>query len=108
VNPTWYCGSNGITDELVIRYLLDRGQRTSAVGYHGFDYSPFVLDLSERSAIGFIDASLESVPRGLEGPSERDVLFAAKADLVVLFWDGKGRGIGELIEFFTRNAKSLL
>jgi hypothetical protein len=105
---TWYCGSNGLTDDLAIRYLLDRDQRVVAIGYNRFDASRRVREWMGEGRLHFLDASVESVPTGFTGPSPRDILFAMRADLVVLMWDGASRGTLELIEYFKSKAKNLL
>ena len=92
LQPIWYCGTNGIVDETVLQYLMERQQRVVAVGYHRFDFSESVRQLVQQKNVPFLDASVETIPRGLAGPTERDILFASKADLVVLFWDGKSEG----------------
>jgi hypothetical protein len=104
----WYCGSNGIVDESTLDYLVTNNQRIVAVGYHRYDLSEGVRQLVERQKIQFLDASIESLPRGLAGPSERDILFATKADLVILFWDGKSKGTKALICYYEENMKNLL
>jgi hypothetical protein len=55
-----------------------------------------------------LDASVEAIPRGLPGPTERDILFASRADLVVLFWDGKSEGTARVLEFFRGNMNNVL
>ena len=105
---TWYCGTNGIVDEMSLDYLLDHNQRPIAVGYHKLDFSARVFELVQQNKIRFIDASVEPLPKGLTGPSDRDVLFASKADLTVLFWDGESRGTRTLIDYYQHNAKNLV
>lgn len=105
---TWLCGSNGVTDDAALRYLVARKQHAVAVGYSRFDASAEVRRLVEAGKVRFVDPSLESVPAGLAGPSRRDVLFCAKADLVILLWDGKSKGTQRLIEYFQANARNTL
>lgn len=108
MNALWYCGSYGDADELAIEWLMENGQSVVAVGYNQFDYSTEVRKAIDVGRLPFLDASVESVPRGLSGPSERDTFFAAKADLVVLIWDGTSGGTGLLVDYYKKNAKSLL
>jgi nucleoside 2-deoxyribosyltransferase len=61
----WLTGSSGIVDEVVLEYLLARGQKAAAVGYHRFDFSETVRQMSATGQIDFIDASVEPVPKGL-------------------------------------------
>ncbi|HOG47543.1 MAG TPA: hypothetical protein PLJ35_19620 [Anaerolineae bacterium] len=105
---SWYCGSNGIADECALEYLARKKERAVAVGYHRYDLSSRIRALLEQKRIEFLDASVESVPRGLGGPSRRDELFAAKADLVVLFWDGQSTGIKRLLQYYQGMGKNLL
>ena len=41
-------------------------------------------------------------------PSQRDVLFAQKADLVILLWDGQSVGIGQLADWFRKQRRNHL
>jgi hypothetical protein len=108
LQPLWYCGSVGTVDEAVLQYLLKHQQRAVAVGYNRFDLSAAIRQLVQEDKVPFLDASVETIPRGLTGPTERDILFASRADLVILFWDGESEGTAELIEFFQRNRTNVL
>jgi nucleoside 2-deoxyribosyltransferase len=104
----WLCGSNGLTDESVLDYLATHGQRPKAVLYNRYDLSPSIRRMVDDNRIDAVDASIESLPKGLQGPSEREVLFASRADLVIVFWDGKSRGTKLLIDYFTDNGTNIL
>jgi nucleoside 2-deoxyribosyltransferase len=104
----WLTGASGATDEAVLNYLVARGQKVSAVGYSSLDSSEAVRRMVETGKIGFIDASSEPVPKTLAGPSKRDSFFCAKADLVVLFWDGRSQGTAEVRDYLMHNNVSLL
>lgn len=105
---TWYCGSNGGTDDLAIEYLSSAGKKPIAVGYHALDLSAKVRARVDRQEIEFIDASVENLPAGLAGPTERDIYFAVKADLVILLWDGASRGTSALVSWFQANKKNVI
>jgi hypothetical protein len=104
----WYCGGVGEIDECAIDYLLGQEQQVVTVGYHRYDYSQRVRDLMVQRKVMFLDASVESLPKGISGPSERDVLFCLRADLVILFWDGRSSGTKQLVDFFQDSGKNLL
>ena len=104
----WLCGSNGITDEMVLDFLASRGERPTAVGYNRYDLSPSIRRMIDDNRVNVVDASIENLPKGLSGPSERDVLFACEAELVILFWDGYSGGTRRLIDYFTTNGKNIL
>jgi hypothetical protein len=104
----WFCGSRGMTDETVLDFLASRGKRPTAVGYNRYDLSPPVRRMIDDNRINAVDASIENLPKGLSGPSERDVLFASRADLVILFWDGDSSGTRRLIDYFTANGTNIL
>jgi hypothetical protein len=108
LDAMWYCGTSGTVDESVLAYLVENKQRAVAVGYHRYDITEPVRELVASGKVRFLDATVESVPRGLSGPTERDIFFSAKSDLVALFWDGKSRNTGRLVRYFEENAKSLL
>jgi hypothetical protein len=85
--------------------LAERDQRVMIVGYHAFDVSQEILALAERFSIPFIDAEKEQLPKGLEAPSQRDLLFISKADLLVTLWDGYSSGIRRLIRWYQEHGK---
>jgi len=58
--------------------------------------------------VAYLDASVEPVPRGVPDPTEREVFFCTKADLVALFWDGVSVGTGRLLRYFQDSGKNLL
>lgn len=98
-STTWYAGSNGITDEIAVEYLASMKQRVIVVGYHEYDISDRMLDIMEKYDIPFIDAQKEQLPKGIKSPSKRDLLFATKADLLILIWDGKSPTMELLIDW---------
>jgi hypothetical protein len=104
----WLCGSNGMTDETVLDFLAGRGKRPTAVGYNRYDLSQPIRKMVDDNRIDVVDASIESPPKLLSGPSERDVLFASRADLVIVFWDGDSSGTRRLIDYFTANGTNIL
>jgi hypothetical protein len=105
----WLIGSVGTVDLAAARFLLEHTQKVTAVGYHRFDCAPELRELIANARMGFVDASLEAIPRGMQGPSKRDALFCMKADLVVLLWDGQSSGTQCLIQYFqSQGVASLL
>jgi nucleoside 2-deoxyribosyltransferase len=104
----WYTGSSGVVDELVLDYLVARDKAPLAIGYNRYDFSAEVEKLVQSGKVGFVDASVESLPRNTDGPTERDILFVTKADLIVVFWDGRSHGTKDLIEYFQKNGRNLL
>jgi hypothetical protein len=108
LQATWYCGTNGTVDEATIQYLLRHQQRVVAVGRHRLHFSALVRQRIQEDNVAFLDASVETIPRSLAGPLERDILFASRADLIVLIWDGASRGTGRLVEFFQKNMNNVL
>ena len=71
----------------------------------GVDISEPMLDLVKARELPFVDARREQLPRGLQGPTDRDVLFLTKADVVILLWNGESRGTRRLIEWDQANEK---
>lgn len=108
LDVTWYCGGRGATDELVLSYLASCGKDAIAVGYDRYDFSPGVRKLVEDRKIGVLDASVQKLPKDFKGPSERDILFASKADLVILFWASGSSGTRRLIDYFNEKEISTL
>jgi len=51
---------------------------------------------------------VESLPRGVEGVSRRDVLYCIQSDLIILFWDGKSSGTQEMVRYFQEQGVSTL
>jgi hypothetical protein len=107
-HATWYCGSVGAVDEVALEYLSARKERVVAVGYNRFDFSDAARRLVQDKRIPFVDASLEGLPKGLTGPSPRDIFFCMKADLVVLFWNAESTGAQKLMSYFEQQGKNLL
>jgi len=101
----WLVGSNGRSDEIALESLAKCGQRITVVGYHAFDISPAALKLLEQYGIPFVDATTEQLPKEIERPSDRDLIFLTRADLTILFWNGHSEGIGELIAWYTKQGK---
>jgi len=99
-STSWLVGSVGTIDIVAARFLVERRQRVTAVGYHRFDCSPELRELVNQGSIRFLDASVEPIPKGMAGPNARDTLFCMKADLVVLFWDGQSEGTKTMVEYF--------
>lgn len=104
----WLVGSAGIVDVATAKFLIKHHQQLTAVGYNRFDCDTAMRQLIEGGKALFMDASIEQIPRLMKGPSERDILFCTKADLVVLFWDGKSGGTGEMVRFFQEQGVSML
>jgi hypothetical protein len=96
----WLVGSVGTVDLAATRFLLQQKQRVTAVGYHRFDCAEELRRLIAEGKLKFLDASIESLPRGVTGPSQRDILFCVKSDLVILLWDGESSGTSLLKEYF--------
>ncbi|HLJ80839.1 MAG TPA: hypothetical protein VKT52_05085 [Ktedonobacterales bacterium] len=107
-DTTWYCGTAGNTDETAARYLLERKQRVIGVGYAQLDVSSRMLKILEEFHAPFVDASREQLLKVPGAPTPRDVLFAQKADLVILLWDGQSKGIRQISEWLTEQGKSHL
>jgi len=99
-HTSWLTGTVGTVDIAAVRFLVEHGQRVTAVGYHRFDCSPELRTLVDDARLSFLDASVEKIPRSLAGRNERDALFCAKSDLVILLWDGRSAGTREMVEYF--------
>lgn len=104
-DTTWLVGSYGRADEAAIEYLATNRQNVVVVGYHSFDISPRAFKLMEKYKIPFLDAQKEQLPKGMQAPSERDLFFLTKSDLLVVFWDGASRGTHELVDWYSQNGR---
>lgn len=104
-NTTWFVGSFGVIDETAVDYLASMKQRVIVVGYDSYDISEIMLEKMEKHQIPFIDAQKEQLLRSTDAPSERDLLFATKADLIILIWDGKSHNTKGLIDWLECNGK---
>ena len=104
-NTTWYVGSFGAVDETTAEYLGSIKQKVIVVGYHSYDISESMFEIMEKYDFPFVDAQKEQLPKGMDAPTERDLLFAIKADLVILIWNGKSLGTKELIEWYKLHGK---
>jgi hypothetical protein len=95
---TWLVGTVGTVDLVAVQFLLE----------HELDCAEELRALIEEGKLRFLDASAESLPKGLEGPTSRDVLFCTKSDLVVLLWDGQSRGTQEMVRFYQEQGVNTL
>jgi hypothetical protein len=102
---TWLCGSFGLVDEQAVEFLVSHKQKIIVVGYHSYDISDRMLDLVSQHQIPFIDARKEQGLAGIQAPTERDLFFLAKANLVILLWNGKSSGTKEMIEWYSKQKK---
>lgn len=102
----WYVGGYGDTDETTLRYLLEVGESSiTVVGYSSYDISEDQLSLLEQHpSVSFIDAAQEQMPTIAGAASERDMLFASRADLLVIMWNGASKGTKQLLDWL-RNQK---
>jgi hypothetical protein len=105
---TWYCGSYGGVDEATIKYLVERRQRVVVVGYHAYDISPRTLELIELHQLPFVDARKEQLPKALNAPTERDLVYLTRADLLIVLWNGSGEGTRSLINWYQKQQKDLI
>lgn len=97
---TWYCGSYGDVDEITCDFLVARQEKVVVVGYDAYDISDRMLKFVKEKGLPFVDASREQLPEGFGGPSDRDVLFFTKADVVILLWNRTSHGTRELIDWY--------
>lgn len=105
----WYCGSSGAADEATIDFLTQAGERVIVVGYHQYDISDRILELMQQHDLHFVDAQQESLIGGIEPTtSTRDLFFASRANLVILLWNRKSRGVAKMVEWFKTNAKDFM
>lgn len=102
---TWYCGSYGDVDQLSCEFLVGRKEKVVIVGYDAYDISEAMLALVKANGLPFVDAGREQLPRGFQGPTDRDVLFFTRADVVILLWNGRSQGTRDLIEWYRSNEK---
>ncbi|MBD3340649.1 MAG: hypothetical protein GF353_16195 [Candidatus Lokiarchaeota archaeon] len=100
-NISWLCGSFGTADECVINFLANHKERVFVVGYNEYDLSPNVLEMLERYNLQFIDAQKEQLPKGIDSPTERDLLFLTKAELFIVFWNGRSSGTEKLLKWYS-------
>ncbi len=104
----WLVGTVGTVDVAAVNFLIEHQQEVTAVGYNRFDCAAVLRTLIDAGKLFFLDASIEPIPRRMEGPSERDIFFCTKSDLVVLFWDGESAGTQELVRFYQEQGVSTL
>lgn len=104
-NTVWYVGSFGTVDETVAEYLGDMKQKVIVVGYDSYDISERMLEIMEKYDFSFVAANIEQLPKGVEAPSERDLLFATKTDLIILLWNGKSAVTQKLMAWCRQQGK---
>jgi len=104
----WHCGGAGDADEAVLKFLTGLGEDVTVVVNSPLDFTDGARELTESKNLRVIDASIEAIPKGFSGPSERDILMCLHADLIVLFWDGQSPIIYRLVEYFQSKERSVL
>lgn len=104
----WYCGTVGVADEIILEFLISNGKVPIGVGYNSLDISPKVRGMLAQKHMEFVDASVENTPRDAWGSHDRDVLFANRTDLVILFWDGASENTKRLITYYQTIQKNLI
>ena len=102
---TWYCGSYGDVDQATCEFLVQKNEKVVVVGYHAYDISEDMLALVKNKGLPFVDATREQLPKGFRGPTQRDVLFFSRADVVILLWNGKSSGTEGMINWYRENEK---
>jgi hypothetical protein len=78
------------------------------VGYHKYVISDKMSEIMDKYGFQFVDAELEQLPKVNDVPSERDLFYESKADLIILIWDGRSEGIKRLINWFKIHEKDHL
>ena len=78
------------------------------VGYNDTDISEKTGQLAKEYDLPFIDAESEEVPPEANAPSQRDIFFATKSDLVILVWDGNSSGTKQLHMWLQRHNRDHL
>jgi hypothetical protein len=78
----------------------------AVVGYSSYDISGRQLRALEKNPeVSFVDALREQTPPVLGSSSARDVFFAARADLLIVIWDGQSPGTKSLIDWLSTTGK---
>lgn len=108
IKTSWYVGSYGVVDEIAAEFLVSKEQKVKIVGYHSYDLSSKMLQIIKKYKLPFIDAKESHVPLGIKAPSERDLFFYTRADLIMLFWNGKSKGTKEMISWYKNQGKDHL
>lgn len=106
----WYIGSNGMTDETIASFLIAHGQKIIVVGYHSHDISENMLNIIEENSIPFVSAQNENLLDGIDAPTQRDLLFSLKANLIVLIWNknSNSQRIEALVRWYEKQKKDYL
>lgn len=104
----WLCGSVGVIDETALKLLINREQKVTVIGYHAYDISNRVKNLIQEHRIPFVDAKREALPKFIDAPTERDLLFLTKADLQIILWDGESPGTRRLIDWFQSGGRDFV
>jgi len=106
----WYIGSNGMTDETIASFLIAHVQKIIVVGYHSHDISENMLNIIEENSIPFVSAQNENLLDCIDAPTQRDLLFSLKANLIVLIWNknSNSQRIEALVRWYEKQKKDYL
>jgi hypothetical protein len=105
---SWLVGCVGVVDVACARFLLDHQQQVTAVGLNRFYCNRELRPAIEEGTLEFLDVSLESLPKGFTGPTELEIFFCMKSDLIILLWDGESRGTKRMVDYYQDQGVSTL
>jgi len=102
---TWYVGSFGVVDETAAELLLKAKQRVIVFGYCADDISEQMEMLVQEYGAPFVDvqAEMPELRQNLQGARVHFLL--AKADLMILIWDGQSTGTESLVNWLRSERK---
>jgi hypothetical protein len=103
---TFYVGSYGATDEAAVDFLTRSGEKVVVVGYHAYDLSRRMVSLIQERKLPFVDAKEAALPQGLGVSSSRDLFFAARADTIILGWNGHSKRTEQLLRWCVDHRKN--
>jgi len=105
---SWLVGSVGVVDIACARFLLDHHQYVTAVGLNRFYCNRELRPAIEEGRLEFLDVSLEPLPKGFSGPTELEIFFCMKSDLIILLWDGDSKGTKRMVDYYQDQRVSTL
>jgi len=105
---SWLVGCVGVVDVASARFLLDHQQHVTAVGLNRFYCNRDLRPAIEEGTLDFLDVSLEALPKGFTGPTELEIFFCMKSDLIILLWDGDSRGTKRMVDYYQDQRVSTL
>jgi hypothetical protein len=107
-NTSWYCGANGIVDEIAAEELLKARQKVIVVASASIRVSNKMLNILEKYNAPLINAQEVQLYPMPDAPGRREIFFYSRADLIILVWDKQSQYTLKIVEWLKQQGKDYI